>query len=210
MASPVKPSDFQALISDPNSTMCENFVKTLLRLPVAIYQFLNWFLDSNGDLSSAVLAAISDFTIKPGDLIFSASPLDEVGRLMCNGQSVLRASYPRLFAKIGTTYGSADGTHFSLPDYRDRFPVGVSGTKVITATGGAATVSLIVSNIPAHTHEIGLRADAGGSDAFYARMEESDPDTADEQQETSSVGDSPATPVNIQNPYLACYIYCKT
>ena len=39
--------------------------------------------------------------------------------LRCNGQAVSRTDYPRLFAYLGETYGSGDGsTTFNLPDYR--------------------------------------------------------------------------------------------
>lgn len=41
------------------------------------------------------------------------------GWLQCNGASLLRASYPALFASIGTTFGAADGTHFTLPTIAD-------------------------------------------------------------------------------------------
>lgn len=44
------------------------------------------------------------------------------GYLECAGQSLLRASYADLFAIIGTMYGTADGTHFNLPDFRGIFP----------------------------------------------------------------------------------------
>jgi|CXWL01.1.fsa_nt_gi hypothetical protein len=37
------------------------------------------------------------------------------GWLACDGASYLRASYPNLFAAIGTTFGAADGTHFNVP-----------------------------------------------------------------------------------------------
>jgi microcystin-dependent protein len=36
----------------------------------------------------------------------------------------LRADYADLFAEIGTAWGTADGTHFNLPDLRGRFPRG--------------------------------------------------------------------------------------
>ena len=42
--------------------------------------------------------------------------------LYCNGQAVSRAAYPLLFAMLGVTYGSGDGsTTFTLPDYRGEF-----------------------------------------------------------------------------------------
>ena len=42
------------------------------------------------------------------------------GWLRADGASVLRSSYPTLFALIGTTFGagSVPGTTFALPDYR--------------------------------------------------------------------------------------------
>lgn len=46
--------------------------------------------------------------------------------LTCDGASLLRSAYPALFAVLGTTYGAADGMHFSLPDYRGRVPVGLN------------------------------------------------------------------------------------
>ncbi len=56
------------------------------------------------------------------------------GWLLCDATSYLRTDYPALFAVISTTYGSADGTHFNVPDMRGRSPIGVG-----TGTGGAAS-----------------------------------------------------------------------
>lgn len=44
------------------------------------------------------------------------------GWLEEDGASLVRATYPDLFAEIGTMYGAADGTHFNLPDARGKFP----------------------------------------------------------------------------------------
>jgi microcystin-dependent protein len=44
------------------------------------------------------------------------------GWLKCNGQAVSRTTYSRLFSKIGTTFGSGNGsTTFNLPDLRGEF-----------------------------------------------------------------------------------------
>jgi microcystin-dependent protein len=53
-------------------------------------------------------------------LVFAETPPN--GTLEADGASLLRASYPALFAKYGTSYGAADETHFNLPDMRGRFP----------------------------------------------------------------------------------------
>lgn len=59
------------------------------------------------------------------------------GYLFCNGASLLRADYADLFAVIGTTYGAADGTHFTLPDLTTRFLKGASADGDVGDTGGA-------------------------------------------------------------------------
>lgn len=49
--------------------------------------------------------------------------------LLCNGLAVSRTVYAALFALIGVTHGSGDGsTTFNLPDYRGRFLRGLDGT----------------------------------------------------------------------------------
>jgi len=103
------------------------------------------------------------------------------GWLLCDGSSLLRASYPALFAAIGTVHGAADGTHFSLPDLRDKFIVGAkqddSGvpktnlTGSLTQSGGAVshhhadhTLSTNVA-ISAHsrTTDVAISAHANGA-----------------------------------------------
>lgn len=93
------------------------------------------------------------------------------GWLLCYGQSLLRTDYAALFTAIGTTYGAADGTHFSLPDLRGRLPAGKdnmggSAASRLTSTtmtpdgntlgavGGDQTVTLDTTMIPAHSHSI--------------------------------------------------------
>lgn len=57
---------------------------------------------------------------------FSTVP---AGWLLCDGSDVSRATYPLLFATIGTSYGEGDGTStFGVPDFRGAAPLG-SGTE---------------------------------------------------------------------------------
>jgi microcystin-dependent protein len=49
----------------------------------------------------------------------------------------------------GTTYGS-----ITTPDLRDRFIVGAGSSYAIGNTGGAPTVTLQTTEIPAHTHDV--------------------------------------------------------
>ena len=64
------------------------------------------------------------------------------GFLDCNGAAVSRSTYADLFATIGTTYGSGDGsTTFNLPNLQDDIVMGRSPTKALASTGGANTVT---------------------------------------------------------------------
>jgi len=68
------------------------------------------------------------------------------GYLLCDGSSVSTTIYAALFAVIGYTFGGS-GASFTLPDYRGRMPIGVSGSYLLASTGGSAD-AVVVS----HTH----------------------------------------------------------
>lgn len=77
------------------------------------------------------------------------------GYLLCDGSAVSRTTYAYLFAVVGTTYGVGDGsTTFNVPNMQGNVPVGIGGSGVtnLADTGGEQTHTLIVSEIPAHTH----------------------------------------------------------
>lgn len=76
----------------------------------------------------------------PGIIVDFAGATAPDGWLLCNGASYLRSDYPDLFTAIGTIYGSADGTHFNVPDCRGRVPVGYA------ASGGHTDVSTLGNN----------------------------------------------------------------
>ena len=66
-------------------------------------------------LTNAVDNSVGAISIFP----YSAIPS---GYLECNGQAISRTTYADLFAKIGTTYGTGNGsTTFNLPDLRGEF-----------------------------------------------------------------------------------------
>lgn len=98
--------------------------------------------------------------------------------VLCDGASYLRAgAMANLFAVIGTTYGAADGTHFNVPDLRDRVPEHAS-TRALAATsggtthnhnlaGGASTATMTVTGtVSAHQH--GLSTGVGTAIALIS------------------------------------------
>lgn len=76
----------------------------------------------------------------------SASP--PANWALCNGQAVSRTAYATLFARIGTTYGSGDGsTTFNLPNLTNRVAVGAGDKFAAGSTGGYLDAALV-----SHTH----------------------------------------------------------
>jgi len=60
---------------------------------------------------------------------------DTFGWLRCDGASMLRADYPSLYAAIGTTWGTVDSTHFTLPNLNAAFLRGGGNHTSQMATG---------------------------------------------------------------------------
>jgi microcystin-dependent protein len=88
-----------------------------------------------------------------GSVFWASYSAPDPGCLACQGQSLLRSDYPALFAKIGTTWGAADGTHFSLPELRDRIPIGAGDIGALGTRFGSATYDLgHVHASAAHAH----------------------------------------------------------
>lgn len=79
--------------------------------------------------------AASVDTIPVGTIVDFAGAVAPASWLLCNGASVLRATYPLLFAAIGVLYGSADGTHFNVPDLSGRVSVGKGANTVVDTLG---------------------------------------------------------------------------
>ncbi|MFF0830257.1 phage tail protein [Brevibacillus sp. NPDC003359] len=96
------------------------------------------------------------------------------GWAFCNGQVILILDYPNLFSLIGTTYGGDGITTFALPDLQGRIPVHMGkGTLSEYKYGlgkkdGAETVTLLMSQIPAHTHEVNAQSAGTTTDAANA------------------------------------------
>jgi len=112
-----------------------------------------------GDITLS--GTIVGFTSIPaGAIIPYISETEPSGWLKCDGSAVSRTTYSTLFAVIGTSFGTGDGsTTFNLPDLQGRTVIGSGSgsgltSRTLAASGGAETDShtLTLDEIPAHTH----------------------------------------------------------
>ena len=117
---------------------------------------------------------VSEPTVKVpvGMIVMYGGTTLPAGWLWCDGTGYAIATYPALYAVIGTTYGSSGG--FQVPSLGNRAPVGAGGTatgaltgtdgagvgiteaglgRAIGSTGGYASVTLTAaqSGVPSHT-----------------------------------------------------------
>ena len=71
-------------------------------------------------------------TIPAGAICYFAQKSIPSGWLLCNGSNVSRTTYARLFAAIGTSWGSGDGrTTFKLPNLHAKFAQGTTTTSEV-------------------------------------------------------------------------------
>jgi microcystin-dependent protein len=164
--------------------------------------------------------------VKTGTIVSYGSNTAPDGFLDCDGTAVSRTTYASLFAVIGTTYGTGDGSStFNLPDLQDNVPLGKSGTKSIGSTGGSATqtttgsvsvgnTTLSTSKIPSHTHTI---TQGGALNQFGARAHGCN--TSDTTQASSSTGGGGShnhsgtftgSSMSVLQPYVATNFCIKT
>ena len=119
--------------------------------------------DGSGNLSFQIVNGVPS-----GSVFCMAVATIPTGYLECNGAAVSRTTYAALFAIIGTTYGTGNGSStFNIPDLRGEFVRGFdngkgtdSGRSVGTSQGSANlshghSVSASVSD-PGHNHATSL------------------------------------------------------
>jgi microcystin-dependent protein len=76
------------------------------------------------------------------------------GWSFCDGQLLPINQHQSLYSLLGTNYGGDGRTTFGLPDLRGRTPVHPGGSIALGNKGGADTIRLSESQIPAHSHQI--------------------------------------------------------
>jgi len=79
------------------------------------------------------------------------------GWAFCDGQLMPISQNTALFSLLGTNYGGDGRSTFALPNLQGAAPLGAGqgpglSLRDLGETGGSQTVTLLASEIPAHTH----------------------------------------------------------
>jgi len=129
----------------------------------------------DGAVTASKLDAAAVSVLMPsGSFMPYAGASAPTGYLLCDGAAISRSTYSALFALVGTTYGSGDGSStFNIPDLRGRVIAGqdnMGGSSANTLTNaqadqlggtlGEETHTLSIAEMPAHNHN--LPVDIGG------------------------------------------------
>ena len=103
-------------------------------------------------------------TIPAGAICYFAQKSIPSGWLLCNGSNVSRTTYARLFAAIGTSWGSGDGrTTFKLPNLHAKF---AQGTTTTSEVGQSVEAGLPNITGQITSYELG-RAGGAAAGALY-------------------------------------------
>jgi len=98
-----------------------------------------------------------------------------LGFATCDGQILPISQNTALFSLLGTNFGGDGRSTFGLPNLQGSFPISFGNgaglsPRVIGETGGEATVTLLTTEMPGHSHAAEGNTAGGNTD---------DPDRAD-------------------------------
>ena len=121
-----------------------------LTLPSAITNGGFLQTDGSGNLSFQIVNGV------PSGAVFCVAVASvPTGYLECNGAAVSRTTYAALFAFIGTTYGTGNGSStFNLPDLRGEFIRGFDNGRGVDS--GRSVASSQGSQNDSHNHSVSL------------------------------------------------------
>lgn len=138
-----------------------------------------------------------------GQVSAFAMEANPTGWLKCNGAAVSRTTYSALFAKIGTVYGSGNGTTtFNLPDLRGYFVRGYDDGRGVDASrvfGSAQDDELAEHSHSEHTNEFVTQVVQSGTGSNTSRK------TNTLIQDSGNTGGDETRPKNIALNYFIRY-----
>jgi microcystin-dependent protein len=128
---------------------------------------------------------------------------------ICNGQLLPISQNAALFSILGTNYGGDGTTTFGLPNLQGCSPLHVGAGFALGAIGGEQTHTLIVNEIPSHTHSINVSSagahassTAGAIEASAATTNFAPPGTAAALNPSAFANTGGSQPHDNMSPYL--------
>lgn len=99
-----------------------------------------------------VLLINNQYTTPTGSIMCFAGITAPDGWMICDGSSISRTIYAKLFAVINTLYGSENDSTFNIPNLVQRFPIGSGDTYQLGNMGGNSSIILTENQLPSHYH----------------------------------------------------------
>src|SRR5262245_47566019 len=160
-----------------------------------------------------------------GEITIFAFNFAPKGWAFCQGQLLPISQNTALFSLLGTTYGGDGKSTFALPKFDDSTPIGFGQGPGLSLydqgeIGGEPAVTLITSEVPAHSHffnatttpgttttsspnVLGIGAGGTKQNSFSAKIYSTNPSQATTGLNTVALGISGSSlPHNNMQPYL--------
>ncbi|WP_158876901.1 tail fiber protein [Antarcticirhabdus aurantiaca] len=132
-----------------------------------------------------------------GDFKHSARASDHDGWILCDGRTIKKTAYPRIFQALGIADAS-----LTLPDAKDCLMLGAGGRLKVLERGGANTITLTVDNLPEHDHgytDSTASATAGKASVLTSLLAVlSGLTTSDVAKRTGKAGKASPAPVKVE------------
>jgi microcystin-dependent protein len=127
------------------------------------YLTLQFCMSLVGDHPGNELAATQPYA---GEIRMFPYDIAPFGWAFCDGGIMKAEDNFALAIMLGSAYGGDGQNTFGLPDLQGRAPLhpgqGPGLTpRTLGESGGAASVTLVTANLPAHTHEVRVQSGAG-------------------------------------------------
>ena len=138
--------------------------------------------------------------IPSGAVFYFAASTAPTGYLKANGAAISRTTYAALFAAIGTTFGSGDGsTTFNLPDLRGEFIRGWDDGRGIDTSRAMGSAQSGMVGPHNHTASVTDPGHAHGYSgwAYRASLTDDGPDQLDVYNPTGATTGSHSTGVSV-------------
>ncbi len=186
--------------------------------PVTAASFVGNGAELTGINTNSLVQQVVEALCPPGTIVAYGGHANNLppGWLLCDGRSLSRTTYPRLFGAIATNWGAASSSEFNLPDLRGMFLRGVNGarsdtfadpdnaSRMASAPGGSinnVVGSLQRYQVQAHTHTYSTDYETTGDDGSSAWYERYGAHLVD----TGVTGGSETRPNNAYVNYIIKY-----